>query len=120
MRSTRETTNENQGIHLQPGRVHSDPHNFRGIGLTDTIFMVYQRGLRDTLLHHSLRTGLLTPSQGACQPRRQTLDTVYTLLSYISHQHEHTDTTDPTIVILDDIALAFPTVSRDQLLARLH
>ena len=34
--------------------------------------------------------------------REQTLDTVYTLLSYISHQNELTDNDDPTIVFFGD------------------
>jgi len=69
-------------------RVHSDPDNVRGIGLVDTLFMVYQGGLCDTLLHHSLQAGLgvsFTPSQGECHLRTSVFDSVWRILYHVPY-----------------------------------
>jgi hypothetical protein len=75
-------------------------------------------GLLDSLSDYVSQNNLLTSAQGANISGRQPFDTVYSLLSYIQHRHDHRR--QPTFVFFGDISLAFPSVFREQLLLRLH
>jgi hypothetical protein len=80
--------------------------------------MIFQKGLYNQLLVVTLRSNLLTSSQGACRPNCQNFDTIYTLTSYIRHQHLVQKR--PTSVFFGDIELDFPSVFRQLLLLRLR
>jgi len=47
-----------------------DPHNYRDIGLGDSLGMIYQLSLQYELLDHVSNNDLLTSAQGACQTNR--------------------------------------------------
>ncbi len=95
-----------------------NPHSYRVIGLADAGVMIFQKGLYNQLLDITLRSNLLTSSQGACRPNCQNFDTIYTLTSYIRHQRLVQNR--PTYVFFGDIELAFPSVFRELLLLRLR
>jgi hypothetical protein len=102
----------------KPPKPPSDPHNYRGIGLGDSLGMIYQLGLQQQLLTYATDNDLLTSAQGACQANRQPYDTVYTLTEFITSRQQ--TQRQPTFVFFGDIALAFPAVNREILLVRLH
>jgi hypothetical protein len=101
-----------------PPKPPSDPHNYRGIGLGDTLGMIYQVDLQHELLNYTSTNDLLTSAQDTCQTNRQPYDTVYTLTEFITSRHETQRL--PTFVFFGDIVLVFPTVNREILLVRLH
>jgi hypothetical protein len=95
-----------------------DQHNYRDIGLGDTLGMIYQLGLQSELLDHTLKHDLLTSAQGACQDNRQPFDTVYTRAEFITSRAQVQN--QPTFVFFGDITLVFPVENREILLVRLH
>ena len=106
---------------LKPVQKHpqskEDPRNYHGIGLGDSLDMIYHIELHQELLNHTTDNDLLTSTQGACQPNRQPFDTVYTLTEFITSWSQ--SQRQPTFVFFGDITLSFPTVNRDILLVRL-
>ncbi len=102
----------------KPPKPPSDPHNYRGIGLGDSLRMIYQLGLQQELLTYVTDNDLLTSAQGACQANRQPYDTVYTLTEFITTRQQ--TQRQPPFVFFGDIALVFPVVNREILLVRLH
>ena len=67
----------------------NDPCHVRGIYLADAVHMVFQMVLLCSLSGYVSRHNLLTSAQGTCQAGDSPFNTVYTLLSYIQHSHEH-------------------------------
>jgi hypothetical protein len=102
----------------KPPKPPSDPRNYRGVGLGDSLGMIYQLGLQHEFLTYVTDNDLLTSEQGACQTNRQPYDTVYTLTEFITSRQQ--TQRQPTFVFFGDIALVFPDVNREILLVRLH
>jgi len=88
----------------------SHPGSYRGIVLADALPMLFQKLLCDRLSTFSELPNLPTSQQSCGQP----LDTVYTLISYIQHNHDIHKT--PTYVFFGDLQTAFPSTFKQQLL----
>jgi len=93
------------------------PGSYRGIVLADVLPMFFQKLLCDRLSTFSELHNLSTSQQSCAQPHRQPLDTVYTLISYIQHNHDIHKTF--TYVFFGDLQTVFPSIFKQQLLIRL-
>jgi len=79
--------------------------------------MLFQKLLCDRLSTFSELHNLPTSQQSCARPHRQPLDTVYTLIIYIQHNHDIHKT--PTYIFFGDLQTAFPSTFKQQLLIRL-
>jgi len=93
------------------------PSLYRGIVLADALPMLFQKLLCDRLSTFCELHNLPTSQQSCARPHRQSLDTVYTLINYIQHNHDIHKT--PTYVFFGDLQTAFPSTFKQQLLIRL-